>query len=55
MVRRMRLFVSDANYEVHAEMGSQVRENQQLEEFQTQNKLLRQYVEPTYLVGGGEG
>ena len=36
MVERQRLFVDDAEYEVHCEMGSQVWENMQLDQFRAQ-------------------
>ena len=36
MIKRQGLFISDAAYEVHCEMGSQVRENEQLDKFRAQ-------------------
>ena len=36
MIKRQGLFISDAAYEVHCEMGSQVREREQLDKFRAQ-------------------
>ena len=42
MIGRQRLFIGDAQYELHCEMGSQYRERLQLEEFQAQLTDLQQ-------------
>jgi phosphosulfolactate synthase (CoM biosynthesis protein A) len=41
MIKRQQLFVEDAAYEVHCEMGSQVRENMQLDAFKAELEDLR--------------
>ena len=42
MLQRQILFIGDAMYEVHAEMGSQFRENQQLDMFRAQLEELKE-------------
>ena len=42
LVERMKLAISDAHFEIHAEMGSQFRERQQLEQFEKDQEKIRQ-------------